>query len=442
LKQTVIFTVLLCGLASFIACGNGNNNTSTPPPPSHRALISNLTNFRIDVADTSRDVLVNAVSADTPGRLVLSNDKKLTIALSAVNATVSVIDNTQQGVSGSGSFAGPSQSLIFTVDNALILGAVPGEAAPVGQVPGAVDVITVSTIVNGTSTTSSLTRQPSIFLPGARNLAASPNTNRVVVLSDTVANPANTSGPTGRVWVIQTSLVNSNNQPYQEVVSTLWDHPVSAIVSADNTTAYVLNCGSECGGSQASIVKVDLTPASPNPPVVVGQLVIPSGATVGFVNGNTLYVAGSNPSVVCPSGIPAPCGGLTAVDLGAFSAAPAVAIAGGFHDRVTLGANSLLFVGARGCTIDRTSTPAVGCLTLFDTIKLTATVAPPTAFTPPAPDPGDDVTGMTPISGRNEVYVVQGGELVIYDTTTGKEKVLTNPPNIIGQGVDVIAIDF
>jgi hypothetical protein len=61
----------------------------------------------------------------------------------------------------------------------------------------------------------------------------------------------------------------------------------------------------------------------------------------------------------------------------------------------------------------------------------------------PAPGPGnDDVTGMTPIANRNEVYVIEAGELIIYDTTTGLPKVLDNPPNVVGQGVDVIALDF
>ena len=68
-------------------------------------------------------------------------------------------------------------------------------------------------------------------------------------------------------------------------------------------------------------------------------------------------------------------------------------------------------------------------------------IAPRAPFTPPAPDPGDDVTGIAPIPNRDEVYVIQGGELVIYDTTTVKRKVQDNPPDIVGQAVDVVALD-
>jgi len=396
-----------------------------------------LTSSRVDIADTSRDVLVNASSADTPGLLVLSSDKKFTVLLSPVTNSVSLYNNTQQGIAGSATLAGPSESLVQSVDNATILAAVPAEAAVLGQAPGAVDVVTVSS-----STTSTiLTRQPSIPLGGVRFLATSPNGNRVVAMSDAVSNPANPGGALGRVWVLQTSLVNTNTQPYQEVVSPVWDRPVFAVATADNNFAYVLNCGMECGGTQASVVKIDLTTN-----LVVGSpLAIPSGATVAFLSGNTLYVAGSDPSVSCGgTGFPPPCGGLTAVDLGTFTASPPVVIAGGYHGRVALGGNNLLFVGARGCTILRNTDPlqGFGCLSLFETVKLTASVVPPTPFTAPAPDPGDDITGMTTIANRNEVYAAQGGELLIYDTTTGKRKIQNNPPIIVGKAIDVVAVDF
>jgi hypothetical protein len=50
-----------------------------------------------------------------------------------------------------------------------------------------------------------------------------------------------------------------------------------------------------------------------------------------------------------------------------------------------------------------------------------------------------DVTGIQPISRRNVVYVVQNGELGIYDTTT--DKLQTTQVDIIGQAVDVKQVD-
>lgn len=448
MKQTVIFPLLLCGLASFIACGSSTNSNPAPRIFPHRALISNTTGSRIDVADTSRDLLVTAISADLPGRLLLSKDKKFTLALSPITNSVSVVVNAAQATAGSITLGGASESMVFTVDDGLILAAVPGEAGPVGQAPGAVDVVTVTTSTTASGTTTTLTKQPSIFLPGAKFLTASPDTLNTLAIADSVANPANLSGPKGRVWIVKTSLVNGNTQPYVEAVSAVWDHPVFAVASTDNSSAYVLNCGSECGGTQASIVQVTF-PTSTNPVAVVGTpLPIPSGATTAFLNGTTLYVAGSDPSVVCPTTPPVintPCGAVTPVDLSAFSTGVPVVIAGGLHEHTTLGSKNQLFVGSRGCIFDAANGGCLSIVNLDNFSQGGVTVAPPAVFTPPATGPGnDDVTGMVPIANRNEVYVIEAAELVIYDTTTlpPKVKVLDNPPNIVGQGVDVVALDF
>ncbi|MFP5203800.1 MAG: hypothetical protein ACLGSH_00425, partial [Acidobacteriota bacterium] len=87
-----------------------------------------------------------------------------------------------------------------------------------------------------------------------------------------------------------------------------FDRPVKAIFSADGSTAYVLNCGPECGGNAASVSIVPVAPlvfqlgqpsgllpcnAAPcsNPaakPVVTISL--PGGANNALINGSTLYV--------------------------------------------------------------------------------------------------------------------------------------------------------
>jgi hypothetical protein len=437
LKQKCIFLLLLCGLASFFACGNNysGSGTGTTAVLPHRALISNLTSSRIDVADTTRDLLVTAISGDLPGRLLLSNDKKYTVSLSPQDFSVNLIANATQTAIGSANLTGQSSGVVLTVDNNLILGPVPTEPGRLGEAPGALDVIFVGISSNGTTTSASLTRQPSIFLPGVKSLAATPNTSAMLAMSDSIQNPANPGGPSGRVWAIQTSLVNTNQQPYQEAVSAVWDHPVFAVGSTDNLSAYVLNCGPECGGSQASVVQVTFPTATNAPPIVGTPLPIPGGATMAFLSGNNLYIVGNVPAIG-PS-TPA-VGTLSVVDLASFTVTGTTTVANGYHDRMTMGADNLLFVGSRRCDV------TAGCLAVVDTLNnsLMTTIEPRTPFTPPAADPGDDVTGMTPIANRNEVYVIQGGELIIYDTTTKAPKVLNTLPNIIGQGVDVVAVDF
>ena len=110
-------------------------------------------------------------------------------------------------------------------------------------------------------------------------------------------------------------------------------------------------------------------------------------------------------------------------------------ITDGYHNQIQMGANNQLFIGARTCT--KIKVPASGsspgevrgCLSILDTSKSTVVVPPRRG----------DVTGIQPISRRNVVYVVQNGELDIYDTTT--DQLQKTQVNIIGQAVDVVQVD-
>ena len=79
-----------------------------------------------------------------------------------------------------------------------------------------------------------------------------------------------------------------------------YDRPTTAYFSLDGTTAYVLNCGPECGGTTASIsyltqgaLTLDVIPTStPYPSPVTANVLVPGGATTAIADGTTLYVAG------------------------------------------------------------------------------------------------------------------------------------------------------
>jgi hypothetical protein len=51
-----------------------------------------------------------------------------------------------------------------------------------------------------------------------------------------------------------------------------------------------------------------------------------------------------------------------------------------------------------------------------------------------------DVTGIEPITNRHVVYVTQGGELKIYDTTT--DALQAQQVDILGSASDVKLVDF
>ena len=71
-----------------------------------------------------------------------------------------------------------------------------------------------------------------------------------------------------------------------------------------------------------------------------------------------------------------------------------------------------------------------GCLSIYNT-QTGAVVIPPA---------NGDATGIQPVANRTVVYVVQGGELAIYDTAT--DKLQPTQIDIAGQAIDVKTIDF
>jgi len=122
------------------------------------------------------------------------------------------------------------------------------------------------------------------------------------------------------------------------------------------------------------------------------------------------------------------------IDATSLSAGVPATITDGRHDRMEMGANGQLFIGARNCTNVNLPSDVRGCLSIVNTtgsISQSSVVA--------APDNGD-VTGIAPIPRRNVVYVCEGGVLRIYDTTPNKLQ--SAQISIIGQPIDVKVADF
>jgi hypothetical protein len=215
-----------------------------------------------------------------------------------------------------------------------------------------------------------------------------------------------------------------------------FDRPVQAFFSSDDNTAFVVNCGSECGGTQASVEKLDLTTDPPTP----GMLVNVPAASVAVVDGTTMYLAGTPvPASSCTGQQTAAttCGLLTVFDLPSMSVTKSgIVITDGYHNRMALGANGQLFIGAKTCTEITPPVPPPsgaevrGCLAIFNTQTGDVLI-------PPA---NGDATGIQPIANRTVVYVVQGGELAIYDTAT--DKLQKTQIDLNGQAIDVKTVDF
>lgn len=229
--------------------------------------------------------------------------------------------------------------------------------------------------------------------------------------------------------------------------SGLFDRPIKAVFSSDGATAYVINCGPECGGTQAGIVTVPLTgnafntgvggPAGLNlkPTAVVA---VPGGATDALQNNSLLYVAGQELQTAgAYAGLFA--GNLSIVDLTKNTVTGKYSISDGNHTKMVLADSNTLWIGSQNCEegvryaeaqANPSSAPALGCLTMFNTSNNAVMVDTYKG----------DLTGLTAITSLLKVYVAEGGQVHIYNTTDGTERDNSNV-TVIGTAYDVAYMD-
>jgi hypothetical protein len=206
----------------------------------------------------------------------------------------------------------------------------------------------------------------------------------------------------------------------------VFDRPVKAVFSPDGGTAYVLNCGPECGGNVASISPLPVAPmiflanqASGTLPTQSAlnssTMPIPGGASNALVNTSLMYVVGQAPQQV--QGQTLFGGNLTIVD---FSKSPAAASAPisisdgapGAPSRLILADDNTLWIGMTKCTngVRAATGLPYGCLTMFNTSSDTVTLLEPYV---------GDATGIAAITGLHKIYAAVGGQVYIYKTTDG-----------------------
>jgi hypothetical protein len=383
-------------------------------------------------AQTDVRAVVSPISAgNTPGMMVLTPNRAQTLVFSGNGTQFSdnqftIVNNATEAAAAQVTLPGVTESFVVSPDGSAAYVAVP-TAPVIGQSPGIIEVISLSSgtmaaeircpPVNPTNPVCIWPATvPQGFNPPYRFLSIGNTGNRVLAFSEGSDSVANA------VAVITPSNVGTASPVVTFVTGigpTAFDHPVWAFFNSDDTTAYVVNCGAECGGTQASVQTLDLTT---NPPTPGTPVPVPA-ATVAFVNNSTMYLAGTLSCTV--QNVQTTCGELTTFDLASMSVVGSpVSITDGYHNRIALGANGRLFVGARTCS-------QTVCLSIYNT-QTGAVVIPPA---------NGDVTGIEPIAKRTVVYVIQGGSLGIYDTATDALQTL-QITNLIGQFVDVKTIDF
>jgi hypothetical protein len=404
LKTHVLHACVAAVALTLAACGyNSSNNTTTNVKTSgikKRVLISNQQAGSVTIIDAQKDQLsTKAFGVAGASTLVTASGQTVVMPMGSTN--IQVIDNaTEQSTVSLTLRDQPFDVAISAADGKTAYAAMRniGEIAVFNTTNGNLFSIT------GIQTVS--------------RLVEGPNEKRLLAFSD---NPV--GGNT--FYVIDTST----NIPTAISGSQL-DQPFTAVFDTTDTgdnTAFILNCGPECGGTTASVVRVNFAnPAAP----VFGVPIPVAAATVGVLSGTNLFIAGS-PSAGAN-------GTVQTINTGTSAVSAATTITNGRHLKMVVAGNNRLYIGASGCTATKDSATGLtkGCLSILNTSSGAVVIPEVTSIRQ-----NFDVTGIQPISGRTVVYVCLGGELDIFDTTSDIE-IQPNPPiDIVGKAVDVVLID-
>jgi hypothetical protein len=436
LKRVALLPALLVVAGfSFVSCG-GASKTGPPSGLTTRVFASEsiasptafpgliIINGQYDQVARAREV-----SAGTsPGLMAISPDRSNLLTLDSATNSVWVVNTTTEVSNGSLPLPGSTTSMVDLASGGGYV-AVPSAPMNTGVPPGAILALNLD---SGSITAT-------ISVPGAQTVVSNPAGTELLVFSN----------DSDVVTIMSPLLVNTGNPVTTTVAG--FDRPVYAVFSSDGSTAYVLNCGLECGGTQASVQILNMNTTPPT----VGATIPVNGATIGFLSGSTLYVAGNGtptgpPCASIPSAAPTGatyCGTLDLVNLATMqdpyynNPATEIAITDGYHDRIDMSVNGQLFVGSKTCTnIGDVYAPGGevrGCLSIYNTANGTVVIPP---------DNGD-VTGLQSFTTRYVTYVAEGGNLRVYDTLIDA----LIPPNTYietgtiitpGQITDIKAVDF
>jgi DNA-binding beta-propeller fold protein YncE len=426
LKKSALLIAALV-FVSFALIGCGTKKKTTGPSGLNTRIfasqsVTSLTaNPGLVIIDGTFDTVAHAsrISAGTaPGYMEISPERATIMVFDSASNNIDVVNTVKETTSGTIPLPGPTTSMV-AVSNSTGYVAVPS-APVIGFSPGALEFLSLAS--------NSITA--SISVPSAQTVVSNPGGSQLLVFS----NDSNS------LTVVSPLLLNTTSPLTTTVPG--FDRPVNAVFSNDGNTAYVLNCGPECGGTLASVQPLNMATLTPGPAVPV------DAATIALLSGSTLYVAGTPPTNnPCTGEVTAAktCGRLSIIDLNSMTVTAKIVITDGYHDRIDISDNGQLFVGSYNCTnignansLNPTG-EIRGCLSIYNT-----TIPGNTAAVIP-PDNGD-VTGFQAFSTRFVEYVCEGGNLRVYNTQTDTllidQYIETGTIIIAGQIIDVKAPDI
>jgi hypothetical protein len=252
-----------------------------------------------------------------------------------------------------------------------------------------------------------------------------------------------------------------------------YDAPWGVYFSLDGATAYVLNCGPECGGMTASVTQIQLgplnenvIPSSPAPPPnpMIANVPVPGGVTEALSDGTTLYLAGQQ---LQPDGLFS--GFLSTMNQATNTITGKYSISDGTHTKLLFADNNTLWVGSQYCATgereklfasgNTTQAANYNCLTMVvlggtpqapQSVQIVPAVnqaaGNTTAVPVPYPNQNNDqyyygsLTGLCWVQNYNKVYTAYGGQVHIFSTVDGSE-IDNTYVEVQGTALDVTYMD-
>lgn len=414
------------------ATPSGNVPCRTTTHLLHRSLVSNYFAGTLDIVDATQNRVAGfAFKVGTqPTYLQPSPDGTLTLVNDTGSNTLSSFNNLQEVVKATIQLGGFTESFVTTNNNKSGFAAVPNYSNGNFNVPGA--------IVRFNPTDGSLNTAipiPKIgctsseCIPSVRVVALDPAEKHLLAFSDADDNARwvdlTTTDATTLVPPYYTLTLSDANGPVS------LSRPTAAFFSADGSKAFILSCGTECGGTEgASVTEIDTTSITPpgtpttggSVPATVTNHWAVNGARIGLIDltANKLYVAGSRTTStsndcaffieVSPGGCTSSGGNnvqdgwFTVIDVtpGAEHVTAQIQVGNGVK-RWIRNINGTFWVASLNCGVQ-------SCVSLVDGTATAANVL--------ATAKGN-ATGISlaAIKGdsTDDVYTIEGGELFIYD---------------------------
>ena len=238
-----------------------------------------------------------------------------------------------------------------------------------------------------------------------------------------------------------------------------YDRPIGAYFSVDGTTAYILNCGPECGGTTASVNVLQQGALNINnvatsagiTAATIATIPVPGGVTTALSDGSTLYVAGQQ---LLQDGLFA--GNLSTISLASNTVTAKYSISDGTHTKLLFGDDNTLWIGSQFCATGERAKLGqnYNCLTRFDLSAKTAAIIPSNvvpgstnaAQQVPYPNTNQnayyygDLTGLCWVQTFHKVYTAYGGQVHVFNTADGSE-INNSLVTVQGTALDVAYLD-